>query len=64
MKDNGAYLERKVGGLHEVRVEDQDFSKSSWGYQVIFFSAYLTLNVKLNLLTLKNVPSINLYFVL
>ncbi|XP_008219605.1 PREDICTED: beta-galactosidase 16 [Prunus mume] len=34
LPDNGAYLERKVGGLHEVRVEDQDFSKSSWGYQV------------------------------
>ncbi|PQM33125.1 beta-galactosidase 16 [Prunus yedoensis var. nudiflora] len=34
LPDNGAFLERRAGGLHEVRVDDQDFSKSSWGYQV------------------------------
>lgn len=34
MKDSGAYLERIVGGLRTVMIQEQDLSKNSWGYQV------------------------------
>ncbi|GLT84966.1 hypothetical protein SLE2022_031710 [Rubroshorea leprosula] len=32
--DSGAYLERKTAGLHGVRIQDKDFTHSSWGYQI------------------------------
>ncbi|KAI9097769.1 hypothetical protein K1719_025540 [Acacia pycnantha] len=40
-KDAGAYLERKVAGLRNVRVGDTDFSQHSWGYQVGLVGEYL-----------------------
>lgn len=38
-KDSGAYLEKRVAGLRNVRIQYGrdfvDFSNHSWGYQVI-----------------------------
>ncbi|KAH9691284.1 Beta-galactosidase 16 [Citrus sinensis] len=34
LSDSGAFLERKVAGVHRVRVQDKSFTNCSWGYQV------------------------------
>ncbi|KAF2296701.1 hypothetical protein GH714_001335 [Hevea brasiliensis] len=34
LPDSGAYLERKVAGLHTVRIQHKDFTNYKWGYQV------------------------------
>ncbi|KAM2449598.1 hypothetical protein PS1_019684 [Malus domestica] len=34
LPDSGAYLERRVGGLRKVLIEERDLSKNSWGHQV------------------------------
>ncbi|EEF42123.1 beta-galactosidase, putative [Ricinus communis] len=34
LPDSGAYLERRVAGLHRVRIQNKDFTTYSWGYQV------------------------------
>ncbi|KAH9757094.1 Beta-galactosidase 16 [Citrus sinensis] len=34
LPDSGAFLERKVAGVHRVRVQDKSFTNCSWGYQV------------------------------
>ncbi|XP_028787785.1 beta-galactosidase 16 [Neltuma alba] len=34
LPDSGAFLERKVAGLRNVRVDGRDFTHHTWGYQV------------------------------
>ncbi|XP_068329195.1 LOW QUALITY PROTEIN: beta-galactosidase 16 [Pyrus communis] len=34
LPDSGAYLERRVGGLRKVLIQEREMSKNSWGYQV------------------------------
>ncbi|KAH9757097.1 Beta-galactosidase 16 [Citrus sinensis] len=36
LPDSGAFLERKVAGVHRVRVQDKSFTNCSWGYQTTF----------------------------
>ncbi|KAL5559655.1 hypothetical protein UlMin_035866 [Ulmus minor] len=34
LPDSGAYMERKVAGLHIVKIQHKDLSRNYWGYQV------------------------------
>lgn len=49
-KDSGAFLERRFAGLTTVEIqcaeETYDFTNSTWGYQVVFFSiVFVFLNL-------------------
>ncbi|KAJ6412639.1 hypothetical protein OIU84_005645 [Salix udensis] len=46
LPDSGAYLERKVAGLHRLRIQNKDFTTYRWGYQVGLLGERLQIYMK------------------
>ncbi|KAJ6774191.1 BETA-GALACTOSIDASE [Salix purpurea] len=46
LPDSGAYLERKVAGLHRLRIQNKDFTTYKWGYQVGLLGERLQIYMK------------------